>query len=365
MESDVNQIFNRLLERADTHGILRVSADEVTLWPDGMLDQLLGMGLLVCTDNALGLVCDGCEEGCWVVPEPQCNSDGGEILTHMCTEREDIGIVEFSSDRLLAWRLNMEGVAAALSGALSISCRPVVIESGRLWFLGKVRIRDKQRTFYFGWGYGLDDAERIAGVMDERMTTSNPILLVPHRLPDKNMWPDPLGRIIALTNVTDLSSDKLDLDIEAVCGRRGQGHKKGHIRKFPMPPGVTSWDPVFIRVMNDVEVELQVGRRSEVRNFVEMGMADSRHTPPEPDSTWNLLLHLAENDGELHWGDKGASANARTYMKTLRSRLREIFCLEDDPIEDYKKKRCWKTIFNLVDPRRQSSPISVKYHEGE
>jgi hypothetical protein len=84
-------------------------------------------------------------------------------------------------------------------------------------------------------------------------------------------------------------------------------------------------------------------------------MADGRTKPRKPNRAWHLLDLLAINDGELSWLDTGASPQARAHMKRLRAHLREIFGLEDDPIEDYKKNKCWRTKFTIVD-MRQNSP---------
>ncbi len=354
MATDVDQILYELLERADTLGELRVTADEVAGWPEGSLDRLLGAGLIVPTDNARGLVCDGCEEGCWVLPEPRERPDGEEVLTYLCTEREDIGIVEFPVQRLRTWRLDPAGLASAIHRALALADEPKEIEPMHLWFLGKARIGGKPRRFFFGWGYSLDDGFRLAGITDEHMRVANPVLLVPHRLPSQNVWPDPSGPILPLSSLVTLADDELRLDTEALYEQFGRRGRRTQVRPFAMPPGADSWRSVKIRVISDDEAEVLVGGRSEVRDFIGWGMADTRAKPPRHASTWKLMLKLAPNDGELSWKDEGATPEARTHMKLLRTCLREIFGLEEDPIHDYKKEKCWRTKFILVDMRKQT-----------
>jgi hypothetical protein len=111
-------------------------------------------------------------------------------------------------------------------------------------------------------------------------------------------------------------------------------------------------------VISDNEAEVQVGECTERRDFTGWGMVDRRTEYPQPTTAWKLMLLLARQDGELSWRDSCASANARAHMKILRTRLREIFGLKGDPIEDYKINKCWRTKFIIVDMRkyRRSSP---------
>jgi hypothetical protein len=362
LEAHVNDVLRLLLDRADTLGELDVAADEVARWPEDCLDRLLKAGLLAPTDNAQGLRCGECEEGCWVIPESSVGADGTEILTHPCDRREDIGIVRFRPEQLRMWRLDLAGLASALGSALKLGQKPKEIEPGRLWLLGKHRQPGRVHTLFFGWGYRLPDRESLATVTAGQMGALNGVLLVPHVIPVELAGPESSGPILTLTSLVEFGDDGLRLDADVLNPELGRPRRKLKVKPFTMPPGVHTWDEVTIRVLSNSKATALVGANRETRDVAEWGMADARKRTATPSATWTLLLLLASQSGELKWGDDGASANARTQMKTLRTCLRAVFGLDGDPIDEYKKTKRWQTKFALVDGRRNSPSISVINH---
>jgi hypothetical protein len=338
-----------VLDRADTTGDAVVTADAASRWPTGAADQLEALGLLVRATNERGMTCDGCEDGCWVEPELRHRADGSQVLVHACEHREDIGLVELDAGGLVAWRLNFAGIATALAASLGLNRSVDEIAVGRTWRLGERRIHGRRQTIFFGYGLTLDDGPAVAAQTIQSVPADDVLLLVPSRKPAPQIWPRDLRGVITFADAIDVSSNGLVLRLEDFAPSK-PSKRKISVRPFPTPAGI-GWDKVVIRILDGDRAELVAARKKETRTFAEMGMRDSRKSNDESTAAWAMLLILASNAGELSWGDQGASVNARTHMKLLRTHLRELFAIEDDPINDYKSKRRWKTKFTLVDLR--------------
>lgn len=129
--------------------------------------------------------------------------------------------------------------------------------------------------------------------------------------------------------------------------------RRPRVRPFTMPPGIESWKSITIIILSDDKAEVRIGGHAETRDFIHWGMADYRTIPLKPNSAWILLLSLATGNGDFGWNNENATPNSRTHMKLLRTHFRELFGLYEDPFEDYRKNKCWRTKFNLVDMRKQ------------
>ena len=331
-----------LLERADVLGDIEVSHDEVSTWPPGVHASLVELGLLARASNALGLACDGCEESCWVEPDLQRAGNGSMTLVHLCHRRDDIGILRYPPQRLEQWTLNGPAIARLVATSLTQIDGVEEVVDGVLWRVGDRRIHGALRTFFLV-GPGISMTDEIRAHLGHR----HAVLLCPH------VRPEVPCRTITLTEVL---GDELGID-ESVLGQ--------HLgRRLPAPKSVgrigipegTTWANITIRVIDEHTVEVVAGRDVTRRTFAELGMLDRRRRDAVPKAAWGLLLVLASNTGSLGWGDQGASDNARQHMKSLRTLLREAFGIEDDPIHEYKRERCWRTRFQLADWRDHSAP---------
>jgi len=300
-----------------------------------------------CVDG--GASDTACEDACWVEPELRQRADGSQVLLHACEHREDIGLVELDAGRLVAWRLDFGAVASALATGIGLRHAVEEIVAGRTWRLGERRVQGRRQTVFFGYGFTLDDGPAVAAQTMPTVPADDIVLLVPSRKPDPQVWPRDARGVIAFAGIIDVSSAGLVLHLEDLAAAK-PSKRKISVRPFPTPAGV-GWDKVVIRILDGDRAELVAARKKETRSFAEMGMRDSRKSGDEPNAAWAMLLILASNSGELSWGNQGASANARAHMKLLRTHLRELFVIEDDPIDDYKSKRRWKTKFTLVDQR--------------
>ena len=327
------------------------SSAAVKGWPDDALGLFDHIGIVCRGPNANGVVCDECEDQCWVEPSHRRKPNGEMKLVHCCEQRDDIGYVYFPIDALETWRVNHSEFAREISQTLDLNGEIKEIDRNRFWSLGSMQAGKKTRRFYLARGFHFTDGVRLAGIADEHHDADS-FLFVFDRIPTDDVWRDPAGPIIRLAEVADIEDGSIILDSVEV--NRILKKRQSTLTPFAMPPDA-SWQKVTIRVLppqngepEATRVELQVGRRVETRSFVEMGMFDDRKNPKEPSYAWTLLLILAQNGGELNWSSEGASDKARSHMNILRNCLRAVFQMKDNPIPDYKRKKGWKTAFTLT-----------------
>lgn len=87
-------------------GRITLSRDEVSEWPIGLLDKLLGENLLTPVEPAHVLECRGCEQAC-VMPVNILAAEGSRPARAFiaCDKRDDVGRVRVEFSRLHQWQL--------------------------------------------------------------------------------------------------------------------------------------------------------------------------------------------------------------------------------------------------------------------
>ncbi len=80
-----------------------IAADEVARWPEGRLDKLSEMGVLIPTVNASKVKCPGCGEDCSVDPNVHTLADGQVYVQVLC--RKEGMLVEIDPGRLRQWEI--------------------------------------------------------------------------------------------------------------------------------------------------------------------------------------------------------------------------------------------------------------------
>jgi excisionase family DNA binding protein len=101
----VDELLAKLAERLQIYDSEIITADEIKDWPAGKLDELVEMGVLAEVEHSKGIVCDECEEGCFIEPEMRSDSTTGVFV---CPRREDIGRIEVDLERLRRWKIGGE-----------------------------------------------------------------------------------------------------------------------------------------------------------------------------------------------------------------------------------------------------------------
>lgn len=102
----MDEFLKQLAERLQTYDSEIITADEIADWPEGKLDELVSMGILTRTENAKGVICDQCEENCYIEPDIRTVPKIGKAVgVFVCTRNPDIGRIEIDLNRLRQWRI--------------------------------------------------------------------------------------------------------------------------------------------------------------------------------------------------------------------------------------------------------------------
>lgn len=105
----MDKFLQQLAERLQIYDADVVSADELADWPDGLCDKLVTEGILKEIEHAKGVICDQCEENCFIEPDIRTNPDTGEpIGVFICTRNPDIGRIEVNLDQARQWKIDKE-----------------------------------------------------------------------------------------------------------------------------------------------------------------------------------------------------------------------------------------------------------------
>lgn len=96
--------------------------DEVKEWPSGALDNLVASGLLQPAQPMTSIECDGCEKRCIdkpvVVYPAQEDKPGRAFIA--CDEREGMGRIRVSFERLKQWQCSADGVCKFVTASLGL-----------------------------------------------------------------------------------------------------------------------------------------------------------------------------------------------------------------------------------------------------
>ena len=117
--------------------------------------------------------------------------------------------------------------------------------------------------------------------------------------------------------------------------------------EFATPPG-TRWQDVTIRFLTQHQVQVQAGRTFGVFDFTQMGMADRRRNPVEPNKRWILLVDFAEGGGTVRWGSTHENRRRQKHKEELSKVLRRFFGINDDPFDLLEDRRGWRARFRVV-----------------
>ena len=123
---------------------------------------------------------------------------------------------------------------------------------------------------------------------------------------------------------------------------------KKKIMPFPSPTG-TTWHDVSIHFLSSETAEIKAREIREGRNFAEMGFMDNRSK--SPDKLWKVLILFGQHNGEISWETLdlpiAIQNNLKKHIHRLRYRLKQLFQIDDDPFEKYRKVKAYKSKFKI------------------
>jgi hypothetical protein len=105
----VDEFLQQLAERLKVYDAEIITADETADWPTGKLDELVETGVLAEIQHSKGVVCNECEENCFIEPDIRTIPDTSEASgVFVCTRNPDIGRIKVDLDQLRQWRISTQ-----------------------------------------------------------------------------------------------------------------------------------------------------------------------------------------------------------------------------------------------------------------
>ena len=208
----VNAMLDLVLRRFDVQDGATFSADEVAQWPQGALDRIMATGLVREVAPADGLVCDQCEEACYITPLVQEDPRTGKpIGVFFCNTNEEVGRFTVDLERLRQWEACPDGLAQAVARALSTVGGVQEVVRGRVYWLGRIVLNGKSREVFLGRGLVWPDSSTVLGQAKRLAKAKAPVVLVPAVVPPEGVWNGRVFVVRPLTEVAMLAASGLSV----------------------------------------------------------------------------------------------------------------------------------------------------------
>ena len=112
------------------------------------------------------------------------------------------------------------------------------------------------------------------------------------------------------------------------------------------------WKEIHIELRSKDSIFIKARNFSQTFHYVELGFLDRRKRDL-PNTLWEMIVFLAENNGEISWSTPDVNVEVFTVKKfsLLRKRLKELFKIEDNPFYPYRPNRAYKVKFVIKDCR--------------
>jgi len=344
-DRSLTDITTTLLRRADATGDRGVLYDEADRWPSGALDALVEIGVLQAGASSTGLVCDGCEEACWVTPSRRTKPGAGVVLVHPCHARDGMGHIFFDVEYLCTWQLDIMGLARGAATGAGFEADAEEVSQGSLWRLATIGGGRNRRSVYLAVGLSTMRGAERAELLQRHTGPGKPIIIAPASAPAD--VPEAQATFFRAEEVLTVTMDGIELAVDVFEPPPSMPRLR---KRVDLPVG-TDWENLVIRVMDNENVQAVIGRREVPLSYVDLGLVDGRTASKTPSEVWGFFLAIAKAGGSMTWRDKTASDNNRRRKCSLAGALREVFGLDTDPFKPYRTSDGWRPKFTLVDHR--------------
>jgi len=232
--------------------------------------------------------CCGCEFGPGCPVERQGGTDDDPEYAAICPLGEAL---VYREPELRRWRLSAQAVVSWLADQLEQHVEEVLPR--RLWEIG--RLTPRVRLFFLR-GVKPRDAHTVIHLLTERVKLMRGLVLVPGEYPAPGLLPEQTVAV-ALGDVLHINDDGLALDRDVLQALAEQlaGEK---VRTTMVPitvPGGFTWPQVRLEFISDDDVRIWTVGEPVVKNFQELGLANTRNGRPA--KAWQLLREFAGHEG--------------------------------------------------------------------
>ncbi len=337
-------LFHVIMERAEQAEPI-FTPDEIADWPQGRRDHLVKIGLLAEAESAKAILCDSChadhvEEVVWIHVRGRPSR-----AFSTCPEN---GRVQVDPTRLRRWKIPLDALARIIREQIGVSGALDERILGRIWRLGSIRVGGRGWIAWFAVGLRRTDAAAIVESIPE-LRSPNAVVFVPALPPDTSVWsgkasPFVIPLIDLFTwQLSGLNFDALALESALMPSTRPIALSTV---RFPMPPN-TQWKEVCIAV-EEHHLNIQVAKVVRRFGFADVGF-ENRKTGGVPNQHWKVLTLLAQFGGALEPKDgiRTLPATMKTSISEIRTRLRALFGMEDDPFHPARASQGYRARFQI------------------
>jgi len=187
---------------------MTIGNDEVSRWPDGVLQTLTALGILVPAEEASSIRCPECGEH-WEEIIARDGPGGSAQFFIRCPE---VLRIEVTQQHRRQWRPNLSAMVHLLASSLDLAGKPQELMTGRLWRLGRMTWNGESRDVLFVRGLQWPDGDQPrAQVVRQR----KPILISSTYSMLSEFWRT-LPPQLVLRDIAWFT-DRLELDVEEVA----------------------------------------------------------------------------------------------------------------------------------------------------
>ena len=140
-------------------------------------------------------------------------------------------------------------------------------------------------------------------------------------------------------------SDQSAHQVERVPQKRGKSPQNA---KFPSPKNL-NWEEVSMAFVSNETLEIRARNVIKKYHYAEIGFKDNRKVDT-PNRLWLLLKEIfgSEEFGELSYDGK-VIEGAQKSISRLRTILKGIMSIEEDPFYPYWKLKAYRPRFSVID----------------
>lgn len=154
-----HELLLKILSCLDEREPPKLTYDDVVDWPDGAMAVFVDIGILAPSSYANTVLCQECGEPHDIrfIKSP----NGERHALHECPNREGIGLIPISKERLATWSLNLPGFLQWVVHNLGRDGRLDEVVPNRLWLIGRPNLNGRSIKIYLARGAAWTDAPEI------------------------------------------------------------------------------------------------------------------------------------------------------------------------------------------------------------
>ena len=174
-------------------------------WPEGVLDRLQELGLLVECELAARVLCPECRDHY----EEVLACEGPGRATYSFIACPEFRRVRVSRDARRQWSVHFAGLTSGLAAVMKLTGKVAELTPARVWRLGRTTWHGESRDVVLARGLNWCDAASVRAAITR---TRKPVVFVPHAKPDADFWSGRVPPVLALDQIAADAPGGIDID---------------------------------------------------------------------------------------------------------------------------------------------------------